>query len=241
MNKSETSELTTGRERAGADQSANLPEIQTCWQTIGVYGSSQCEELRQFIHCRNCPVYSAAARRLLDRPMPAEYRREWTLHFAKKEITARPAKTSAVIFRINTEWLALPAQAFQEIAERRSIHSLPHRRLGIVAGLVNIRGELLICASLGRLLGLENAAPNRSIRKQAERLLVAQWQGNRFVFPVDEVHGIHRFESPELRPPPATVARASASYTQGIFFWKDRPVGYLETGPLFSALNRSLA
>ena len=43
---------------------------------------------------------------------------------------------------------------YEEIAERRSLHSLPHRRRGIVMGIVNIRGELLICASLGKLLGL---------------------------------------------------------------------------------------
>ena len=36
----------------------------------------------------------------------------------------------------------------------RLIHSLPHRRQGIVLGLVNVRGELLICVSLARLLGI---------------------------------------------------------------------------------------
>src|SRR5438445_8021579 len=65
-----------------------------------------------------------------------------------------PARTSAVIFRIHSEWLALPTEAFQEVAERRRIHSLPHRRNGVVLGLVNIRGELLICVDLGRVLGI---------------------------------------------------------------------------------------
>lgn len=216
-------------------------EIQTCWQSIGVYGNSECEELKQFVHCRNCPVYSTAAQRLLDRPLPAEYQREWTLHFSKKQEAVRPAKTSAVLFRIATEWLALPAPTFQEIAERRPIHSLPHRRLGVVLGLVNVRGELLVCVSLGTLLGLENLSPARTSDVRYERLLVAQWQSHRFVFPVDEVHGIYRFQSAELREPPATVSRSQASYARAIFFWKNRPVGYLEPGPLFAALNRSLA
>src|SRR5437870_1931260 len=132
-----------------AEETAGLttPEIQTCWQTIGVYGNGECQELKEFVHCRNCPVYSTAAQRLLDRPLPADYQREWTQHFSKKETPGKPVKTSAVLFRIGAEWLALPAQTFQEIAERRPIHSLPHRRLGVVVGLVNVRGELLICVS----------------------------------------------------------------------------------------------
>jgi chemotaxis-related protein WspD len=216
------------------------PEIHTCWQTIGVYGNGECQELKEFVHCRNCPVYSAAAQRLLDRPLPLDYQREWTQHFAKKETPGRPAKTSAVLFRITSEWLALPAQTFQEVAERRPVHSLPHRRMGVVLGLVNVRGELLICVSLGALLGLEGLLPRRAAEIRCERLLVAHWQGSRFVFPVDEVHGIYRFQGTELREPPATVARSQASYTRAIFFWKNRPVGYLEAGPLFGALNRSL-
>jgi len=235
---SSTGALMVRPPEAGRDLSA--PDLQTCWQTIGVYGNSECQELKEFIHCRNCPVYGAAAQRLLERPLPAEYQREWTQHFSNKEVTGRPVKTSAVLFRIASEWLALPAQTFQEIAERRPIHSLPHRRLGVVLGLVNVRGELLICVSLGMLLGLEGSTPGRATEIRCERLLVAHWQGHRFVFPVDEVHGIHRFQGTELREPPATVAKAQASYTRAIFFWKNHPVGYLDPGPLFAALNRSL-
>ena len=133
-------------------------EIDTCWNRIGVHGDSSCPELQNFVHCRNCPVYSNAGVQLLDRPLPEQYRREWTEHFAQEKKAAEPAKGSALLFRLHTEWLALATQAFQEAAERRLIHSLPHRRSGLVLGLVNIRGELLICVSLSRLLGLERTA-----------------------------------------------------------------------------------
>ena len=130
-------------------------QLRTCWSEIGVHGDSSCPELQNFIHCRNCPVYSSAGAQLLNRPLPANYRRDWTAHFARKKKSATPAKISAVVFRLESEWLALPTQAFQEVAERRLIHSLPHRRSGMVLGLVNVRGELLICVSLSRLLGLK--------------------------------------------------------------------------------------
>ena len=93
-------------------------------------------------------------------------------HFAQPKQLAAPAKASALLFRINAEWLALPTQAFQEVAEHRLVHSLPHRRQGIVLGLVNIRGELLICVSLGHLLGLERTPPGQARRAG---LMIGSW------------------------------------------------------------------
>jgi chemotaxis-related protein WspD len=251
---------------ATVEVSATGPEVQlrNCWSQIGVHGDSTCPELKNFIHCRNCPVYSNAGAQLLDRPLPPNYRRDWTDHFARKKRTAAPAKISAVLFRIESEWLALPTQAFQEVAERRMIHSLPHRRAGLVLGLVNVRGELLICVSFSRLLGIKkvgaeesqaaghgsvlSSTPGVTRSSAAERqrglfarLLVAKWEANRFAIPVDEVHGIHRFEAQDLKEPPATIARSGVCYTRGILSWHNRSVGFLNASVVFPKLDRNLA
>ena len=68
----------------------------------------------------------------------------------------------------------------------------------------------------------------------------SQPDGHRFVFPADEVRGIHRFQTPELQEPPATLAKSRLSYTQGILYWQDRTVGLLDADLLFSSLDRSL-
>jgi len=205
-----------------------------------VQGNASCPELQKVISCRNCPVYSKAGVQLLNRPLLPEYRRAWTQHFAQEKRLEAPAKSSALLFRVNAEWLALPTQAFQEVAERRLIHSLPHRRQGIVLGLVNVRGELLICVSLGRLLGLDKAPHDETPRLTYERLLVSIWNGQRFVFPADEVRGIHRFQTLELTEPPSILAKSKLSHTQGILHWDGRAVGLLDADLLFSSLNRSL-
>ena len=215
-------------------------EIRPCWNDIGVQGNATCPELQQVIHCRNCPVYSKAGVQLLDRPLLPEYRRAWTEHFALEKKLARPGRHSALLFRVNSEWLALPTPAFQEVVELRPVHSLPHRQQGIVLGLVNVRGELLICVSLGHLLGLAKSPLHETPRTTYNRLLVAQWEGHRFVFPANEVRGILRFQTPELQEPPATLAKSRLSYTQGILRWQDRAVGLLDADLLFSSLNRSL-
>jgi chemotaxis-related protein WspD len=216
-------------------------EIRACWNEIGVQGNASCPELQHYVHCRNCPVYSKAGVKLLDRPLLPGYRRMWTEHFTQTKKLPGQARQSALLFRIDSEWLALPASAFQEVAERRPVRSLPHRRQGIVLGLVNVRGELLICVSLARQLGLTRSLLRDTPHTGYDRLLVAKWDGHAFVFPVDEVHGILRFQAPELQKPPATLTKSRQTYTQGILQWQDRAVGLLNAELVFSSLNRSLA
>lgn len=222
------------------NQPPATPEITACWNEIGVRGNGTCPKLAEVIRCRNCPVLSAAALQLLARPLPPEYRRAWTEHFARKQTPPAPAQTSALLFRIHAEWLALPAHAFQEVAERRAVHSLPNRRRGIVLGLVSVRGELLICVSLGHLLGLGCPPPRHTRHTTYDRLLVANWGGHRFVFPADEVRGIHRFQNQELTEPPAPLANSELTYIRSILRWQGRSVGLLDADRVFSSLNRSL-
>jgi len=144
------------------------------------------------------------------------------------------------LFRVGAQWLALSTQVFQEVAEHRLVHSLPHRRQGIVLGLVNIRGELLICVSVGHLLGVERYSSGEPSRRRYDRLLVTAWDGLRLVFPADDVQGIYRFQSPELQEPPATLTTSTRSYLEGLFFWETTAVGLLDAERLFAALNRSL-
>jgi chemotaxis-related protein WspD len=183
-------------------------------------------------------------RRLLAEPvsifnslLPAQHCGSKEEDCAPQTSTDKQVKISTVLFRIQSEWLALPTPAFQQVAEQRRIHSLPHRRNGLVLGLANVRGELLVCVSLGRLLGLESDAAPVGVR----RLMVAGWEESRFVFPVDEVHGIHRFQPQELKEPPSTVARSYPAFSQGVFLWGGSAAGYLNAERVFSALNQNLS
>lgn len=247
------SELVPGAEATRHALPATHAPIHDCWSLIGVEGNGTCRELVKFIHCRNCPVYSAAGIQLLDRPLPPDYRRERAEHYAQVKKIAQPARFSVVIFRLASEWLALPTTAFQEVAERRAMHTLPHRRRGLALGLVNVRGELLVCASVARLLGLEQpAARDHTVARAArpvvfDRLLVTSWNQQRVAFPVDEVHGIQRFQKDELKEAPATIARSAQTYTHGVLNWHggasgtQRTVGLLDAEVFFTTLNRSLS
>src|SRR5687768_4980119 len=85
-----------------------------CWNTIGVRGDKSCTRLPEYMHCRSCPVFGNAAAECLDRPVTAEYRREWTRHYAEPRPTSSTRIESAMVFRIGSEWVALPTRIFGE-------------------------------------------------------------------------------------------------------------------------------
>jgi chemotaxis-related protein WspD len=230
------------------DPVMDQPGIDMCWSRIGVRGDSSCPKLREHVHCRNCPIFGAAALSLLDRAPSSDYLADWTRHFAQAaERSSAPtqagAARSVVIFRVGVEWLALPTSMFAEIAEPRVIHSLPHRRGGALLGIVNVRGELLICLSLAKLLGHEEgpAARRESGTTARRRLLVVGNDGSRIVFPVDEVHGVHRVGTDDLSETPATIAKAPTTYTIGMLAWQGRIIGCLDGALLLAGLDRILA
>jgi chemotaxis-related protein WspD len=222
---------------------SNENPIHPCWKLIGVWGDGKCPELPRHIHCRNCETYADAAARLLDREPPRGYFEEWTARIAQPRQPGLAGTKSIVIFALGGEWMALPTTVFQEVAELRPIHSLPHRSDGIIKGLVNIRGELLICVSLRDFLSLGTVAtPARhSQRAVYERLLVVAWQGERLVFAVDEVTAGQRYHPDALQPLPSTLALATGRYSIGLLPWRDRNVGVLDEALLFPSLNRHLA
>jgi chemotaxis-related protein WspD len=211
-----------------------------CWRTIGVRGDKTCPKLAEHAHCRNCPVYSAAATQLLDRDLPPGYLAEWAAHFAKSKPIEEHDTQTAIVFRIASEWFAFSTIALDEVSEQRPIHSLPHQR-GAVLGLVNVRGELLMCVSLAKMLGVAAAEPQDRASIGKQRLIVVRTSGKLIAFPVNEVLRIHRFHPRDLESAPATIHKSSASYTKAILRLPNKTIGYLDHELLIQALSRSVA
>ena len=206
-----------------SDFLASLAEVDDCWNRIGSRGDKRCERLPEYVHCRNCPVYAGAAKRILDRLPPQTDARAEP---AEGAVAAQARLSSLLVFRLQGEWLGLPTKALDEVAGTRAILTLPHRRDPAVLGVTNVRGTLTVCVSLGRLLGLD--AP-------------AAGAGRAVVLPVDEVEGIHSVDLDALEALPATVEGASLKYSRGVVRCGARSVGVLDETLLMQALERSLA
>ena len=220
------------------------PVVDSCWNRIGTRGDRSCPELAEYIRCRNCPVFAGAATVLLDRPLPAGYAAAWNSHLTGAKAT-EPGKTrSAVIFRLNAEWFALPTDLFEEVTETRRVHSLPHRRNPVVLGLCNVRGEVIVCISLHAMLGLPDMPRDSGENAAAvlrPRLVVIRHASGPAAFRVDEVQPTFRVEETALRTVPTTIAKAGSNYVKGLFAWNEQTVGYLDADRIAHAINQSLA
>ncbi|KVH77843.1 chemotaxis protein CheW [Burkholderia ubonensis] len=247
---------------AAHDDRAPARRIDDCWNRIGTRGDGTCPRLAAHARCLNCPVFAQAAATLLDRPLSdADFaeaaRTAHEAHDTHKAHKAPPdaraddanAPQTALAFRIADEWLGLPVPALRQIDGPRPIHPLPHRRNGVVLGLVNVRGTLTIAASLGALLsldlgldlGLEHDAAGRHAPRHAHaRLLVVEHRGDTVALPVDEVEGVLRFAASALLPAPTTLAHAATMHTRGLLAWRDTTLGLLDADRVFDSLARSL-
>ncbi len=216
-----------------------------CWKRIGVWGKEtpRCPELKRVIHCRNCELFTQAGRNLLERDLPDRYEDEWGQVLLEKKVEEPTGTFPVVTFRIETEWLALPAQFFAEIIDTVHIHTIPHRKKQVLKGVVNVHGEIQVCVSLGHLIGLEEEEVKEKKEKADrphERMMVVSKDGDQWVFPVEEIHGIHHVHPGLFQNVPVTVAKSKSTFTKGIFNWEDKHVALLDDELLFYSLKRSI-
>jgi chemotaxis-related protein WspD len=215
------------------------PGQDDCWNRIGVHGDRTCPELAKVVHCHNCPIFAAAGRRFLDAPSPEGYLDEWADRLAAPAEAPESDLQSVLVFRLGEEWLALPVGVLAEVTPPRPIHRVPHRG-GLLAGVVNIRGELHLVARLDQLLGIETRGRLEPGEESRPRLLVVRRDGEGWVFPVDEVDQVRRVPVSELSGAPATISRASARLTRGVFVESDRAIGLLDDTRLFLTMQARL-
>lgn len=215
--------------------------MKDCWNTIGVRGDRSCNELIEHVHCRNCPVYSAAARTVLDRETSDANLVRSTAHFAKPKVVEEPDTLSLLIVRIGPEWLAVPMAVVTEITETRPVRSLPHRTSGIVLGLVNVHGELLICVSLTRLFGLESQPCADPLQPAPPRLVVLRRDGVRVACLADEIDSIHRCRPGDIAALPSTLARSASGHSRGVVSVHGRSIGVLDDRLMLDSIQRGLA
>ncbi len=213
--------------------------LNDCWNRIGVRGDKSCPLLVEHIHCRNCPVYAAAAIHLLDRY--ALQRDDGEQAEAASETAV--ATRSLLVFRLGEEWLALATRVLVEVAPQTPVHALPHQRSRALLGVANVRGALVACLSLVELLGLEPgaAAPVAPGSRSGARLLVLDAPGGHLLVPVDEVQGIHAFPLDQLAVAAQDNRLDPAKCSRGVLQWQTRSLRLLDEEQLLQGLLRSLA
>jgi len=219
-------------------------DMDDCWNKIGVWGQvdSRCKRLEDFVHCHNCPVYSRAARCLLDRMPPEDYVREWTEFLARPKEIDMSGSRSVFVFRIGGEWLAFPFSIIREVTAMGRIHKIPHRNSSLLRGLVNIRGKLELSVSVGMTLGIKSTdRKNKSSGFQDhERLVAVEKEGYCVVFPVSEIRGIVRYNPEDMSAPPTSVTGSKDVYSRGILRLDDTEISIIDEELFFDTVKRGM-
>ncbi|MBM4201793.1 MAG: chemotaxis protein CheW [Gammaproteobacteria bacterium] len=212
-----------------------------CWREIGSAGDRTCPKLAHHLLCGNCEVFADAARSLLERPGPDGYIDEWTRWLAAPPVADTAEELSLCPFRLGDEWFALPTSAFSETLESRSPRRIPHRRSEAFLGLINVRGELVLCFSLSAILAVSAARPDDTPTRPRRPLIFVCGEGrHRFAFPVDDAVGVWRVAAAALHPPPATVGKAEDALTAGLVELAMGTVALLDSGRLARTIEHLL-
>jgi chemotaxis-related protein WspD len=249
-----TTAVTTIEQRPGPGDGppGGLLSVQgDCWNRIGVNGDRSCPELTSFVHCRNCPVFAAAARTFFDRPAPEGYLAEWARWLADSDglrphgdadgtgdledggIVAQREGVSVLIFRLGGEWLAFRTRTVVEVTSPRPVHRVPHRSNRVLVGLVNLQGRAELCVSMHGLLGVgapASASPRLVVLRDRDR-------AETWAFAADEVLGVHRVPRSQWGAVPSTLVNPAVGFSQAVLSWNGRSIGLLDEQRVFAALR----
>ena len=205
--------------------------IDDCWNRIGVNGDRTCGRLHEHGHCCRCEVHGNAAARMMRREAPPEYLAAWTEHFSAPEQALQATSEAVLVFRVESEWLALPARDAVLVADSGKPHRLPHRDGNGLAGIVNVRGRLYPCISLASFLQITRDGEDAAAGHCAgARIVVVRLGGMEFALPVQEVHGIHRYREDQLQPVPSTLSREAHRCIRGVLHIGSMTAGCLDAG-----------
>lgn len=182
-----------------------------------------------------------AVARLLARPAEPEYLAAWVRTLGRALFDrAERGDLPALLIRLGAERYLLATECAREVHPPRRVHRLPGRTNDVLRGLVCLRGELLLCADLHALLGV-NRANRPAGGEPRARMVVLERGPARWAVEVDEVLDVRRYERSDLVPPPVTVARAAAHLTDASLPTREGRAAHVDVERLFAALARSLA
>jgi len=204
-----------------------------CWRREGSWGDRRCERLAELRHCRHCPVFRAAGREVLDRPLDEAEVQRRTEEVARPRVSDLRGEAALLVFRLGPEWFALDVHVCRRVYPMATPQRVPLVAGELVLGLVNLERTPCVCVDLAVLLGLgverADAAQRRLVRLAAGLSDMA--------FVADELAGVFRLHMGGLEGLPDTLSDAQRQWLRGTFHWRSRHVALLDQTRLLNALR----
>jgi purine-binding chemotaxis protein CheW len=116
--------------------------------------------------------------------------------------------------------LGVPIADVKETIELRPLTRVPLTP-NVIAGLMNLRGEVVAVLDLAALLGLRHA-------EAAETRIVVLRRKKTAGVLVDELTGVRTIREADVVPPPPALPAAGAALLQGVVTLEDHPLLLLD-------------
>ena len=133
-----------------------------------------------------------------------------------------------VSFYVRDQYLGVPVNAVQEVLNPQSIARVPKAKPEI-AGLLNLRGQIVTAIDLRKRLGL----PALDAGRQSMHVVISH-QGEPYSLLVDEVGDVINVARDGLQPPPRTLDAEWKRLVTGVFRLEERLFVILNVGTLLS-------
>jgi len=131
--------------------------------------------------------------------------------------------TAYVRLRVASEQYAIPVQHVVEVAELGQVATVPGAPPQIL-GLRNLRGQILPAVDLALILGVPRARP-------PPRMLVAEAEGSRAAFAIDEVSGVGELADP--------TEEAEGELLLGATLADGELIGVIDVSGVFTSLEQA--
>lgn len=200
--------------------------------------------LRSLEQNKDVPPNNTQDSNLLSRPHPKGYTEEWVESLKHSTLEESIPKQSLLVFRIKSEWLALPSHCIKEVTKTTFIHRLPHTNSTVLLGITNVQGELLVTTSMQNLLGIPDPTqptPKNYTFNRYSRFIVFGNKKDSFVFPADELFGLTHVKFDAIEPVPISIVKSLKNYFSGIFILPESniSVGLLDDKLIIDSLNEN--
>ena len=199
---------------------------QACWRQIGVWGkdSTRCEKLESVRHCRNCEVFSEAAKRVFQRESSEVELFERSLDlFHTSGVSAHQGDVALLPFRMANTWFCVQPNEVVTVAKDTQVHSIPNRAEGFLLGLVPVEGAIYSCIDLASLFELETIEGSELPHGAGvfKRTLILHIGNKRLAIKVDEVRNFIYFEENAAKDPSVRCKTGLQPYVKREFVFDD--------------------
>ena len=174
----------------------------------------------------------------LDQPIPDGLREIWAGQLAAESQTQQAVpKIRRFVFRVGAEWFALDPRALSLTLPEIRPRQLPHRAGGVVEGLINADGRIVVCIRMSHLWDILSSPTPTT---QNRRILVLNIDGWAFALRAEDVLGIEEFAEDAIDPLSPSAPEALRRCAQGTMFHKGRAVSLLQAGPFAEEVRKKL-